>query len=198
MIFRGLAFAAASLLIPSPVAPATLQTLVVVPPEAIVQVICIGKNYVSAGTAFRVGPSGLALSVNHVTSGDAQCFIQGKRINLAYKSPDRDFSEVLMDEGPYLQIDCGGFVKGRKYIAAGYARGEKNLVTVELTALGVTNDGESLLYGMVPVIPGMSGGPIFDAETGKVVGTVNRENFEEGLSWSEELKQQPICKRSIA
>jgi hypothetical protein len=51
---------------------------------------------------------------------------------------------------------------------------------------------------MIPVIPGMSGGPIVDAETGRVVGTVNKENFEAGLSWSVQLKDTPICKKGIA
>ena len=193
MIFRGLAFAAASLLIPSPVAPANMTPMVVVSPDAIVQVMCFGKDWISAGTAFRVGPTGLAFSVNHVTTSTGQCFVAGKPLNIAYKSPDRDFSEILVEAGPYLQVDCGGFVKGRKYVAFGYARGLSDVVSVELTALGKTNQNESLLYGMIPVIPGMSGGPILDAETGKVVGTVNMEDFEDGLSWSVPLSDTPVC-----
>jgi hypothetical protein len=171
--------------------------LVVISPDAIPEVICPGSDYTSAGSAFRVDPDGLLLSVNHVTS-EHNCAIDGKPINIAYASPTEDFSELLGDEGPYLQIDCGGFVEGRKYIAFGHARGEPQITTVELIGTGAIDDGEAILVGMIPVIPGMSGGPIVDAETGRVVGTVNKENFEAGLSWSVQLKDTPICKKGIA
>lgn len=186
---------ALALLIASPVAPAL--PLVIIQPEAIVQVVCFSPKDVSAGTAFRVGPTGLLLSVNHVTSA-GQCFIDGKPINLAYTSPNADFSELLGDDGPYLGIDCGGFVKGRKYLAIGFARGESPATTIELTGTGKYDGGEALLSGMVPVIPGMSGGAILSEDTGRVVGMVNAENFEEGLSWSVELKNTPVCKGSVA
>jgi hypothetical protein len=172
--------------------------MVVISPEAIVQVICFSPGEISSGTAFRVDGAGLGLSVNHVTSGGGSCYIAGKPLNLAYKSPSADFSEITLDDGPFLSIDCGGFVKGKKYLALGFARGIDKITTVELTALGQTDQNESVLYGMVPVIPGMSGGPVIDEETGRVVGTVNMENFEEGLSWSVELKGQPICKKAVA
>jgi hypothetical protein len=195
MYIRGLAVATA-LLIPSPSATESLP-LVVVQPASIVQVICYGKDYTDAGTAFRVGPTGLLLSVNHVTS-TPNCYIEGKPINLAYKSPNTDFSELQGDDGPYLGIDCNGFVKGHHYIAIGYARGISPVTTLDLTATGQhDSNGQELLLSMVPVIPGMSGGPIIDADTGKVVGTVNAENFEEGLSWSEELKNEPVCRGPI-
>lgn len=180
----------------SPLAPQLTPT-VVIQPQAIVQVICFSPNDISAGTAFRVGPTGLMLSVNHVTSS-GQCYIAGKPINIAYKSPNSDFSELLGDDGPYLSIDCGGFVKDRKYLAIGFARAVTPATTVELIATGKSDDGEALLYGMVPVIPGMSGGAILDEETGKVVGVVNAENFEEGLSWSVPLSSTPVCKGNVA
>ena len=191
------ALLALSLLIPAPVAPANVSPMVVISPAAVVQVICFSKDYISAGTAFRIGGDGLTLSVNHVT-GSGQCYINGKPLNLSYKSPSLDFSEVLTGEGPYLQIDCGGFVKGHRYLSLGYARGEKDLVSVELEGTGQFLDGYAILVGMVPIIPGMSGGPILDLDTGKVVGLNNRENFEAGLSWSQELKSTPLCKRNIA
>lgn len=169
--------------------------LIVIQPESIVQVICFAPGAVTAGTAFRIGPTGLLLSVNHVTSTKAQCYIAGKPINLAYKSPTADFSELQGDDGPYLDIDCGGFVKGRKYIALGYGRGLKTLTEVELIGTGQHSNGEATLMGVFSVVPGQSGGPIIDEQTGKVVGTVNMENYEEGLSWSVELKNTPVCKK---
>jgi hypothetical protein len=102
------------------------------------------------------------------------------------------------DAGKYLKIDCGGFVKGRQYVAVGYARGLSSLTAIELEATGETFDGYSVLVGMLTVIPGMSGGAVLDEETGKVVGTVNVYNFEQGWSGSVPLSETPVCKKSIA
>jgi hypothetical protein len=181
-------FAALSLLLPS-----TTPPFVVVQPSAIPQVICFGKGYIDSGTAVRVGPSGLMLSVNHVTSSGV-CFINGKPIKLLYKSPNADFTEMQGEPGPYIPIDCGGYVKGHKYLALGHARAFSDITPVELTATGETQGGESELSGMWVVVPGMSGGPVLDMDTGMVVGLVAMENFEEGLSWSVPLSQTPVCK----
>lgn len=196
MFVRGLVLASA-LLIPSPVAPATLP-LMVIQPQSIVQVICYGKGGVWAGTAFRIGPGGLGASVNHVTSSGGTCLIDGKPMNLAYKSPTYDFSEVLLDDGPYIPIDCGGFVKGKRYLGVGYARGLSTLTTVELTATGETSENESVLEGMWTVVPGMSGGVLIDEETGRAVGTINMDDFQDGLSWSVPLSVTPLCKKATA
>ena len=102
------------------------------------------------------------------------------------------------DDGPFLKVDCGGFVRGRKYVAIGYARGIDTPTLVEMVGTGASQDGQAILAGMLTVIPGQSGGPIIDEETGKVVGLVNAENFEEGLSFSVQLKDTPICKGRTA
>lgn len=197
MLFFRAFVAASSLLMPAQIAPANVSPMTVISPEAIVRVICYAKDGTYSGTAFRVGPDGQLLSVNHVTSS-GECYIGGKPIGKVWKSPTADFSMVDGDEGPYLQVDCGGFVKGRTYIAMGYARGESD-VQLDLVALGQNDtNGQALLISLVPVIPGMSGGPIVSADTGKVVGVVNAENFEEGVSWSVALRDTPICKGKIA
>jgi hypothetical protein len=169
---------------------------VVIPPAAIVQVICIKGNDEYAGTAFRVG-NGILLSVNHVTE-TGQCTINGAPISKWYRSPSSDFSMLHGDNGPFIKVDCGGFVKGRHYIALGYGRGVPIISQVDLIATGLTDRGEAVLEGILSVIPGQSGGPVVDSETGEVVGTVNAQDFEDGLSWSVELKTTPICKRGIA
>src|SRR5690349_5764223 len=116
MLFRGLA--ATALLIPSPVAPATVAPMVVISPEAIPLVMCIAKDGTYAGSAFRIG-NGLMLSVNHVTSS-GQCFIGNAPIIVKYKAAAQDFSMIGGGEGPFLTIDCSGYVKGRDYIALGH------------------------------------------------------------------------------
>jgi hypothetical protein len=190
--------ALASVLLPVPVAPAIPQ-MVVIEPSAIVQVICVSSDGMTAGTAYRIGPD-LMLTASHVTSGNGDCFIGRDPVRVAWKSPDADFTELHGGPGPYLSVDCGGFVKGKKYLSVGFARGQSPVTSVELTATGEYDDdnGQAILVGMVPIIPGMSGGPLVDEETGKVVGVNNMENFEQGLSWSVELKGTPVCKGGIA
>jgi hypothetical protein len=181
---------ALSLLLASPTAPA-IPPMVFVSPKSIVQVICFAPNEVSAGTAFRIG-NGLFLSVNHVTSAGV-CYMAGKPVVVDYKSPTADFSMLAGDAGPSLPIGCGGFVKDHRYIAIGFARGLSQETTVELTATGQFDHGEALLYGMFTVIPGQSGGPILDEDTGQVVGTINAYDYEDGLSWSVPLSATPVC-----
>lgn len=187
-------FAALALLVPSTVAPASVDQ-VVIPESAIVQVICPVTGGWSAGTAFRVG--GYLLSVNHVTK-PGTCTISGKPVKIDYVAPKQDFSMLDSDPGPFLKVDCGGFVKGHQYLAIGYARAAPFLTTVALIATGQTSDGFAILEGIFTVIPGMSGGAVIDSETGKVVGTVNVYNMEEGWSGSVPLSDTPVCKRNIA
>lgn len=153
-----------------------------------------GPSYIS-GSAFRVG-YGLFLSVNHVTD-NANCAIDGAPISVLYHSGD--FS-MLADHRPgrFLKVDCGGFVEGRQYIAVGHARGADQLTAVPLIATGQIEDGYAILVGIFTVQPGMSGGAIIDAETHRVVGTVNAANWEDGTSFSIPLSATPVCKKSIA
>lgn len=171
---------------------------IVIQPKAIVQVVCLGieksgRPYIRSGTAFRIGS--YFLSVNHVTTGPAKCFIGSTPISVSYASRSSDFSMLDADKGPYLPVDCGGFVKGHRYVALGYARGVDQITSVDLVATGDhLSDGQAVLSGIFAIVPGMSGGPILDADTGKVVGTNNVENFEEGMSGSVALKDTPVCK----
>lgn len=163
---------------------------------AVPLVICPMIGGYSAGSAFRIGPH-LLLSVNHVTSASATCGIDGQRITVIYASTERDFS-VLSDDRPgsYLKADCGGYVAGRRYVALGHARGLPILTTVTLIATGSSRGGFYVLRGIFTVIPGMSGGPVLDAETGKVVGTINVYDEPSGMSGSVPLSETPVCKRA--
>ena len=184
---------AALLLAPFPVAPSIPLSI---DSDAIPKVICpvfAGPvlRGISYGSAFRVGGN-LLLSVKHVTSV-GNCIIDGQPITVRYESPDQDFSILSATPGPRIPIDCGGFHKGQHIIAIGHARGRDELTTIALTATGVKADGLDVLFGVFTVIPGMSGGVLVDADTGRAVGTVNRYDPGPGLSMSQSLKDTPIC-----
>lgn len=183
------------LAVPSSTAPATHDTAQI-DEGAILQVICPMVGGWSAGTAFRIGPT-IYLSVNHVTA-PGTCTIDGKKIVVAYASKTQDFSMVAGNPGPFLKVDCGGFVKGRKYIAIGYARGLPFETTVELVGTGQKSGPYSVLVGIFTVIPGMSGGAVVSEETGAVVGLVNVYDFQHGTSGSIALADTPICTASIS
>jgi hypothetical protein len=144
----------------------------------------------SMGSAFRIGK--LLLSVKHVTDYP-DCYINGKKITVAYTDPKLDFSIIADSEGPFLKVDCDGFKPGRKYLAVGHARGLDQLTTVELEGTGQTTNGYAILKGISVVIPGQSGGSIIDAETGKAVGMVNAYDMAHGLSYSIPLSETTIC-----
>lgn len=155
-------------------------------------VVCPVTGGVSMGTAFRISPH-LLLSVKHVTNFP-NCLVDGRKVKVVYTSPSQDFS-ILSDDrvGPFLRVDCGGFVTGGHYIAIGHARGLDQLTSIDLIATGITRGGFYALRGVFTVIPGQSGGAILDAETGKVVGTINVYDMPSGLSGSVELKDTSVC-----
>lgn len=147
----------------------------------------------SRGSAFRIGPK-LLLSVKHVMSASA-CKIGGTAARSW--SAGYDFSIVEEDgPGPYLKVDCGGYVAGHTYVAIGFARGLNDITPVEVIATGQKQGDLSILWGIFTFIPGMSGGPVIDPDTGKVVGTVNTYDAEKGFSGSIELRGTPVCSKA--
>jgi hypothetical protein len=161
-----------------------------VPGSPIVQVKCLGGS----GTAFRIGPQEIA-SVNHVTSLGG-CFIDGEAINVSYHRGDFSIVTPKDVSDSYLTVNCGGFVKGRRYVATGYARGLNKLQDVQLTGTGTTMGPFAILSGVFTVIPGMSGGPVIDPASGEAVGTINIYNYPAGLSGSVPFKDTPLCQHS--
>ena len=144
------------------------------------------------GTGFRIGS--LLVTAKHVISHEKCFYVGGGNAEIAYSSPSLDYAILKGGKGPFIKVDCGGFVKGKKYLAVGYARGAPYLTTVELTATGSNADGFAILSGIFTFIPGMSGGPVIDEETGKVVGLINVFQEPEGISGSVELKNTSVCK----
>lgn len=172
------------LLVPAPVATAVPK------PAAVLRVDClIGK-----GSAFRIGRHTL-VSVAHVTRLPG-CFIDGEPVKVTYASPTQDFTVLESNtSGPSLRVDCGGFVRGRKYVARGFARGKPFVTDVELTGTGRMDDTLAVLEGIFTVIPGMSGGPVIDAQTGRAVGTINMFEAIQGWSGSVPLSETAVCKK---
>lgn len=158
------------------------------------QVVCPTSPFSAiVGTAFKIARN-LAVSVKHVTR-NSPCYINGVPVK-AWEHPSKDFSLIEIElPGKPLKVDCGGFIAGRKYLARGFARGLPYETTVELTGTGQSDMGFSILTGVLTVIPGQSGGPIVDAETGAVVGTINIFVFEKGLSGSIPLSETSLCEK---
>lgn len=154
----------------------------------VVRVDCL----LGRGSAFRVGPN-MLLSVAHVTSMPL-CNIGGKPFTVIEKRGDFTVLQVADTSRSWLKIDCGGYVKGHRYQAIGYARGLDTQTTIDLIATGEKDGQMSQLEGVFTVIPGQSGGPIIDEDTGEAVGTTNTFEPEQGLSGSVALSDTPVCK----
>lgn len=145
-----------------------------------------------SGTAFSVGPT-VMLSVAHVTSLH-QCLINGRPFKVIGTHGDFSILQLPTAETRWLALDCGGFVAGHRYTAIGYAHGLDTQTTVDIEATGESIGGFARLTGVFNAIPGQSGGPVVDADTGKVVGTVNVYNAQAGDTGSTELRGTSVCR----
>lgn len=146
----------------------------------------------SRGSAVRIGAT-LLVTAKHVLVHNT-CTVNGKPITIVYSSPDSDFAMIRAAEpGPFVPVDCNGFVRGRKYLAVGHARGLYELTTIPLIGTGKWNAGFAQLWGIFTVIPGQSGGAMLDYETGKLVGIINYFDSYPGISGSVQMKDTPIC-----
>jgi hypothetical protein len=153
----------------------------------VVQIMCDKV----AGSAFRVGPSTF-LSVAHVTHNSG-CKINGRPFKEIAQSGDFVVLSYDVDDRHWFKVNCGGYQKGHSYIGLGFAHALDTQTEVDMTAIGEKDGRLSLLLAVFTVVPGMSGGPILDADTGEVVGTVNTFDPETGVSGSMELKSTPVC-----
>ena len=191
-VFKALALLAAAFSLASASPPPTYEPS----DDAIPRIVCYLPGGWITGSAFRVGPKYLITAKHVIAQGT--CVINGRPVTIVYKSAKEDFA-ILEDDrlwGGRIPVDCNGYQLGHEYIAWGHARGIEELVTV--TAIAVTGHYTDLSYlkllsGIFSAQPGQSGGPIVDAETGRVVGIVNTGDWENGLTGSVELKTTPIC-----
>lgn len=153
------------------------------------QVICDEGR----GTAFQTGQGWV--SVAHVTRL-GHCTIDGHQITVTEQDGDQDFSRIETDVPRWLPsaISCEGFKPGQYYWATGYAMGKPFQTNIRVMGTGLHHiSGMAMLVGEYSVIPGMSGGEIFDQQ-GRVVGTVNAYLVGTGISFSRELKGTSLCR----
>jgi hypothetical protein len=158
--------------------------------SAVHQVFCAEGR----GTAFEAG--GRMISVNHVTSL-SNCHIGSDPV-VPTPEGDLDFSTIALPAQGF-RVNCEGFKNGEYYWAVGYADGNpiQRVTTLVGTGERDPGNGEALLLGDPTVIPGMSGGPIFNS-AGEVVGTVNMYSQIFPISLSRELKDTSLCQGSAS
>lgn len=161
------------------------------------QVICyFDTGMVGRGTAWRLSKGRFA-SVSHVTGRGGRCYIDAKPISIEYDDPWGDFSVVRVEDkvSGGIPVNCGGYQHLNAVYSIGYARGNPWSVAITLFPnMLYQNDHPKwqIFTGIETVIPGMSGGPILNAQ-GEAVGSVNAFNPFFGLSFSRPLSRTVLC-----
>lgn len=145
------------------------------------------------GTAFRVRKNHF-FSVAHVTAMH-QCNIEGHPITVTEQDGANDFSQLDADlPGPVLRISCEGYHAGEWVWSTGYAGGMPFQTGIALYPTYMKdNTYKRVLVGPYAVIPGMSGGPVFNGR-GEVVGLVNAYIPGTGISFSRDLRDTSACR----
>lgn len=145
-----------------------------------------------SGTGFRTGHNHF-FSVAHVTALH-NCRINGVPIKVTEQDSEHDFSQFDADiPGPALRYTCEGFHAGDWVWAIGYAGGRPIQTGLPVyTTYALHRTGFRIFIGEQPYIPGMSGGPVFNAR-GEVVGTVNAYVPGTGISLSRDLRETSVC-----
>jgi hypothetical protein len=159
--------------------------------DGVVRVDCLeGK-----GTAFRVGKTHFYTAA-HVSSMHL-CFVGNKPISNVKIDGNTDFAEFDADlPGPRLKISCEGYHAGEWGWATGYALGAGFQTAMPEYETYVKNgNGMRMMIGPHAFIPGMSGGPVFNA-AGEVVGTVNAYFQNTNISLSRDLRDTAPCHSS--
>jgi hypothetical protein len=151
------------------------------------------------GTAFKIS-TGQWISVHHV-SVNGGCRINGFPIHVVHNDPSGDFSVIdFGDRSPGgLEIDCGGFQKGRWYYGLGHGWGlhMAQSKAVQHTSHPWLLEPHFNRLDANRFVPGMSGGPVIDDQN-RVVGTVNAYAVFQRASYSRALKDSAICQDSAA
>lgn len=155
----------------------------VIKTEPVVQVVCEDRK----GTAVKIGDDSY-ITAAHVAVASG-CEIDGTPVVNVEVDTARDYAIV---RGPSsrrsAKYSCRGFLPDTEYLGVGYAFGWKNLTYQPLRSSGFKVVGEPTQMFTGEVIPGMSGGPVFD-RSGAVVGIVNMRWPARSLP----LKETSLC-----
>lgn len=149
-----------------------------------------------SGTGFKLA-DGRWVSVAHVTNNTG-CKVDGLPILVTHTDTVGDFSTFIVPGDTRrggLKVDCSGFRYGW-YWASGHANGLHNQAILLLyTILLNTKAHEKgwTVLGFNRVIPGMSGGPIFNSRS-EVTGTVNAYAIFFEMSFSRSLSETVLCR----
>lgn len=170
--------------------------------SAVRQLRCKGGS----GTGFVIGKDVIATALHVADNGDCRDAETGTPVLTYHEDKVNDFALVTGPgfDGPYIKYDCGIFEKGKTYLSVGY-RGMLRLDLLKST--GYYTDvsyvvGGKPMAGMAQlrggIVPGMSGGMVFDALTGKIKG-INNVGEWNGAgtminSYSYELRNTILCK----
>lgn len=152
----------------------------------VVQVVCDA----SAGSAVRID-SDVYITAVHVLQGKG-CKVAGTPVEVL-QAGQHDFAIFRGPAGTGVaKYSCGGFDANVEYLAVGYGHAWPVLMYQPLraSAFKIANDPYQMFTG--EVIPGMSGGAVFDAK-GKVTGLVT-------MRWparSIPLSETSLCKKGI-
>lgn len=160
------------------------------------------------GTGVIIGRDTM-ITAAHVIEGQTGCRDDesGELLTVVYKNTDHDFAVLYFPttrHDEWARISCGGFRTGRTYYSYGYAGvGDSDIMMTRQIATndfvdGTPSRGSPFFHMRVlrgVVIPGMSGGPIFDEE-GRVIGLNNLtgDNYRFGLS--REIRDTYLCSRN--
>lgn len=138
----------------------------------------------SSGSGFIIDPSGIAVTNNHVVTGNAslKVYVEGKEDPVSAKvlgvSECSDLAVIDLegDGYPFLSWSSDPPAVGRDVRAAGFPLGDPEFtltsgVISKEDADGDTNwaSVESVVEHDANIQPGNSGGPLVDSETGQVV-----------------------------
>jgi hypothetical protein len=159
---------------------------VVIDPAPIVQVVCEDRR----GSAVRIDHD-TYISVAHVAEAKG-CKIEGTPVEV-FQLDSKDFVILKGPQGKVTaSYSCRGFKRDAEYLAVGYGNGWPVLMYQPLRASGYKVIGQPYQMFTGEVIPGMSGGPVYD-KRGKVIGVINRRWPARSLP----LSETSLCKKGL-
>lgn len=208
-------FLLASLLSINPAPVAVDYNIYDHPPKAnlhmsAIRLIKCGVSFdASLGTAVYIDPRGILITAAHVVDNGACVDVAtGQSYKTYYVDKNKDYAFLSGDtkhDRRFIPQNCGGMVKGHRYLAIGYGNGYDLRVDI-VTYTGnhssnfefdkgvVTHYADPLAELNGVLVPGMSGGAMFDLDTGTLVG-INNITTAWTQAFSREIKDTVLCSR---